>query len=515
MTYINDLLPLPFGQVLSSSYGNDEKSFPCLGSMSTFSSRNGGEVSFTDAPSRKNLKYTLLIAGIICLVVMLVAGTVALMVLSRWDEEAHQREEFEFSTSIFITVLENIFHRWNRKLLQLRAVAELSYSPPTSSTGDTSSIFEEPLSVQQWEVYLRGVVSDDPDNVTYFTGWTAKVLLERRTEFESYVGKLYNSEEFHIIELSEDGDVVRAGIRPVYFPFAFLWPWREGRDISMDLASEARRKAILELAFEKDSPTVSEPINFVGNTRGVYFLLPAFDISKFPAMNKRDVQFACPTGTDESLSCNALLGFVTLLLRVDSAVEEAAELSLQKTHVRVTDLSINEVLTEYSPCDHPSSDDLQVKRIFTINNKQWQIDMRLCETQDYAYSKYKWFILAGAIVLSVVILLFMILLRSNAKKAIASHRAYRRAEIEREAEERNRLLAEEEREEADAARERAEELSRAKARFLNNMNRELRTPLSGVVGTIDILQNTLSKEVCVVVISIFIFQYFRSKSQIF
>ena len=453
-----------------------------------------GEGTFSEVPSKKNLKYSLFIAAIVGFAVLLVAGTVALMILSRLDEQSFHRQEFEFSASIFLIGLENVIHRWERTLLQLRAVVELSYASPTHSDNSTN-VLKEPLTLRQWQLYLRETVDKDPDTTTYFMGWVAKVTLEHRAEWEEYIGDLYHTDDFDIIELSEKGEVVHAGVRPVYFPFGLMWPWREGREIAMDLASEERRKAILELAFQEDSPTISEPITFVGDHRGVYLLLPAFDLSKFPALDKRDVKFACSENDFELLSCDALLGFVTLLIQVDSAVEEAAELSLQNTHVKVTDLSADEILTEYNACKHPSSDDLKLRRIITLDNRHWQIDMHLCGAQEHAYSNYKWLILAGAVILSAVIMVAMFFLKANAEKAIAAQRAYRSAEAQREAEERSRLLAEEEQLEAAAARERAEEISTAKSRFLSNMNRELRTPLSGVVGTIDILQNALPRGV--------------------
>tara|TARA_R110002050_G_scaffold140765_4_gene265728 strand:- start:446 stop:1498 length:1053 start_codon:yes stop_codon:yes gene_type:complete len=298
-----------------------------------------------------------------------------------------------------------------------------------------------------------------------------------------------------MVEVSDDGVVQEAASRPVYFPFALMWPWQEERPRVLDLASEAKRKAILELSFQEDRTTLSDPITFLDNSTGVYMLLPTFDISQFPAMDQRNVSFACNGNLSEPLSCHALLGFVTLLVKFDAAVEEAAELSIPDASVKVLDLAVNEVLVAYQTCDHPKSSDLKLRHVLHINNKDWQVDIRQCGNEKDAYSRYKWFILASAIMLSVMIVVTLFLLKKNTEKAITAQRAFRTAEAERENEERNRLLAEEERMEADAARARAEEMSKAKARFLNNMNRELRTPLSGVVGTIDILQHALPKEV--------------------
>ena len=437
--------------------------------------------------NRENQRYSLLIISVITLVVLLICGTIALMVLSSIDEKNNQKQEFKLSTVTFILGLENVLHQWRRRLLQLRTTVELSYLSTTAGC-------KQPLSFRQWELYLNGLHGGDPDDTNVFTGWTSKVELEHRAEYEAYLSELYGNENLTISDILEDRTIQEAGIRDVYFPFGLLWPWRDGRSFIVDLASERTRKATLELAFHKDAVAVSEPITFITESRGIYLLAPAFDLLMFPAMDVRNVSHACPKNSVNPLLCDALLGFVTLLFNVQSAVQEAAELSLVNTFVRVTDLDTNEVLTECHVCERFSSD-LKVSQVINVSNRQWQIDMHLCEAHEYAYSNFKWLIVAVAVLLSVMTILSMLLLKTKAGKAIAAQRAHRRAEAQREAEERSRLFAEEERIEAAAAQERAECLSKAKTRFLNDMNRELRTPLSGVVGTIDILQNNLPKEV--------------------
>ena len=66
----------------------------------------------------------------------------------------------------------------------------------------------------------------------------------------------------------------------------------------------------------------------------------------------------------------------------------------------------------------------------------------------------------------------------------------RDASRQREAERRLREAAHE----ADAARERAEELLRLKSSFLQNMSHEIRTPLTGILGYADLLAETVEGE---------------------
>ena len=449
------------------------------------------EIEEPSLSAEKKIRRLFLASVTIALVVLLIAGAIGLMVLSTLDEQNIQRKEFELSTSAFVLGLENFFDQWNRRLIQLRAVAELTYIVPQD---EFRSRFEKPLSLRQWEIYLKGLVGSNYDEANVLLGWTAKVELQHRAEFERFIRKAYDNEKAIMIEVSEKGVAQEAAVRPFYFPYAFLWPWQKDRNRTLDLASEVRRKKILELAFEMDAPNLSEPITFLIESRGIYLVAPAFDLSMFPAMDVRNVSHACPKSSVDPLLCDALLGFVTLLFNVQSAVQEAAELFLLNTYVKVIDMDTNEVLTECHPCEH-SQTQLRVDRVLSLNNRQWKIEMHLCDKEQQAYSRYKWFIMAGAVIMSVVIAFSIFILEKKTEKFVTAQRGRRIAEAERENEERNRLLAEEERVEADAARVRAEEMSKAKARFLNNMNRELRTPLSGVVGTIDILQNTLPKEV--------------------
>lgn len=310
-----------------------------------------------------------------------------------------------------------------------------------------------------------------------------------------YGRHLWELENFTVYDITANGTKVDVEIRSVYFPLLHLSPPLVNR-FPVDLASEPKRKSTMEFAFSQDRPIFSEPINLVGNYRGVYLLLPVFDLSRFPTLQNRDMAYACSANQKEPLLCEALLGFVTFIIRIDSTVEEAGYTLLHhNTSVVVTDLNASEVLTEHNACHNPSSEDLQKSAYMEVNDRRWRIDLRRCEQDGRGLSNFKWFILASAILLTILTFISMILLKKNTEKLITSQRESAKAEVDRKSEERKRLLAEESRIEADAARVRAEEISLAKAKFLSNMNRELRTPLSGVVGTIDILQNTLPKEV--------------------
>tara|TARA_R110002050_G_scaffold6814_1_gene27417 strand:- start:1243 stop:2580 length:1338 start_codon:yes stop_codon:yes gene_type:complete len=431
--------------------------------------------------------------GIIALTVLLVGVTTALMILSELDEEYVYEKQFELDSSLFCKKFQNVFSRLNRQLRQLRAVLELSHHKHLSS--DNDFYFEHPLSFAKWNKYLDTFAGNESPSENIFIGWIPQVPLEKWEEFMAYGRYLWNLKNFTVYDVTDDGSKIAVGIRPAYFPLLYLSPAIPDR-LPINLASQPERMNAMKQAFQGDRPIFSEPINLVGNRRGVYLLLPVFDLERFPALQDRDLDYACASNQRESLLCEALLGFVTFVIRIDSTVEEAGDRLLRShTSVVVTDLNASKVLTEYNACISLSRDDLQKSHVMEVNNRQWRIDIRHCEQDKKRISEFKWFILASAIVLTILILVSMVFLKKNTNKSLAAHRACVKAEAERESEERKRLLAEEERVEADAARVRAEEISLAKAKFLSDMNRELRTPLSGVVGTIDILQNTLRKEV--------------------
>ena len=447
-------------------------------------------------------KINLLIMGVLLLTVLLVVGTVALMVLASMDEKNANSQQFRLDSSLFVANFANVFSRASKNLLMLRTVLELSALQ--HSFAESRFKFSHPIPYEKWNVY----VERDPEKSLYpsvlINLWVPKVKSEERAEFEAYGQHLEGNDNFTIWELAENGQMQVAGNRSFYFPMQYISPWAPNRR-ALDLSSEEKRKQMMELASATDKATLSDPLTLVGDERGVYLLMPVYDLRKFPSLTDRNVSSACPPSSDvEPLLCEALLGYVMTLVKIETAVVEASTSLLRNTHVVVSDLSVNEVLTEYDLCKSPSSDNLQVREAIQLNGRQWEVSLMQCEREKQSYSKYKWFVMGSAAALTVLLIVFMVMLKTNTEKSFSSENAKRRAESEREAEMRHRLLAEEERMEADAGRIRAEEILKAKAKFLDNMNRELRTPLSGVVGTIDILENNLPQEVCLMQIFAFV-----------
>ena len=433
-------------------------------------------------------RYTVLIVSVIVLNVLLVAGAIALMALSESDEESFQKQQFALDTSLFIAEFENKFRRFNRRIRRLRSVVELSNQPHTDAAANK---FSHPISYQQWSIYLADLIREDPATAVNLTGWVPKVLLEDRAEFEKF-GKLLFWDYFNITEITEDG-VVPAVERPVYFPLFFLSPSRAGRNI-VDISSEGKREEVMVEAMARDTATLSEPIDLTGGHQGAHLLIPVFDIQKFPALTDRNVSYVCPpSSVTNPLQCDALLGFVTVVLRMDALVRNVADRFLTDTEVILSDMNASSTLTEYKKCN--GSGELRRSEVLNIVNRLWRIELTQCYLEKEEYATYKWFILGGAVALTFLVIVSMMLLRTNTRMSLKSDNARRIAEEQRAHEEHHRLLAEQDKIEANAERERAEEISRAKAKFMSNMSHELRTPLNGVIGTIDILHLSLPEEV--------------------
>lgn len=122
-------------------------------------------------------RYIFLISGILVLTMLLVGGTTALMILSELDEEQKDQMQFDLDASLFCTEFENIFSRLNRRLMQLRAVLELSHRGHLPS--DDDFYFEHPLTFTKWNKYVTQLADNNFPSTNVFIGWIPQVSLER------------------------------------------------------------------------------------------------------------------------------------------------------------------------------------------------------------------------------------------------------------------------------------------------------------------------------------------------
>jgi signal transduction histidine kinase len=309
--------------------------------------------------------------------------------------------------------------------------------------------------------------------------WLPQVSQTQRKVFENNLQRdgLYG---LHLRELTQAGQLVDAGARPVYLPVAYVEPFESsGNLIGVDLSNNTIYAQLIREARQTGRQVASGPVAqaLVEGARAPIVLV-AFPLNR-PKVPRG---LGSPEGPE---------GYVLGILQLDGVIEDAIG-----SHAPI------QAGIGYGAPENPAIF-LPGQREKTTSLDRWLGDAEFHQKVPFAVAgKHFYLVLrsarhgdsltrlyapAGAGLLSLAL---AALLAQSMVTTILRKREVERAVIERTAELRalNQTLSEEieHRRQVEAAlriaKDRAESANRAKSAFLSTMSHELRTPLNAIIG---------------------------------
>jgi two-component system, sensor histidine kinase len=296
--------------------------------------------------------------------------------------------------------------------------------------------------------------------------WVPRVKHEARAEMELRKQQA-GFADFHFMALADDGRLVKAGDKPVYFPAYQIEPLQSNERVhGFDLSSHEARRAALSLAQARRDLTLTSPLALlqVSSEPSYLMLKPVFYSQR---------QRKAPTVSNESIEANPaqattvddLIGFVVVAFSVRQFVGVALQgIDAGEVFVSVRDItgdSGKDIAPLFAQAGGVA--EFAVERDYGFYNRQWHIEVapskafvaRIAPWEAYGV------LLAGLLFLTLMAVL--LIAQTGREAAIKLH-----VELQ------TRALS--------AAKFEAERANKAKSEFLANMSHELRTPLNAIIG---------------------------------
>lgn len=340
------------------------------------------------------------------------------------------------------------------------------------------------------KVYLTGLSSLDS------VQWVPYVTSGERTAWEQR-GTSETSQTFQVSDIGANGLATRAGTRTQYFPIFY---------------AESSQGSVTEiLGFDWGSDPFARAAILRARDSGV---IDAAAHIKLPQMMDDEPRIAvfAPVydGSPEELTIDQrraqLKGFVVAVLRIGDVIQGAIDLMpragvdlyLLDSSAPPAQRVLLSILAPGSRKKHRPGTGAEMagglyhSSSLVIGNSVFTL--YTAATGAYSYKRRTTaptIALAGGLAVTLILVIYLISLvnqRARTEQVVAERTAELRG-VNARLEERTSQLVRSEAE-LRAAKDKAEEATRAKSQFLANMSHEIRTPMNGVIGAAELLRDT-------------------------
>lgn len=232
------------------------------------------------------------------------------------------------------------------------------------------------VSREDFKTYTNQIIKDY--SYIHTLEWIPSITNAERSNFEQSL----NTSDFQITELNNAGDLVKANIRPNYFPIQYAEPLINGNNqiIGFDVASDPERLSAIERAMEARQPAATSKVNLLqakqGDEIGIVFYEPVVLTAQFG-----------PEGQGKLY--DRVSGFIGSVVPLAAMIDAALEpLSFQGVNIVIHDLTAqldeNKLLYTRSTrlkkipdseilADYQSVTSLREKGLMNVGGRQWEV----------------------------------------------------------------------------------------------------------------------------------------------
>lgn len=211
--------------------------------------------------------------------------------------------------------------------------------------------------------------------------------------------------DFRITEY-EDGEPVRAGMRPFYYPVFYIEPWI-GNEAAFgyDIASDPQRLASIEYALEHHAPAITPPLKLVQDVTHRTGLLVLYPVMAPPdhAGRTRNIGFATSVVIIDELLDRALLRWLPALI-----------------HVRFSDITRpgepTQVYEAHAELNRGEAI-FKASHRFPLGGREWRIDIDAGQAYlDQFQAWQAWLVLASGLIFTSLLSSFLLTLTGHTSR---------------------------------------------------------------------------------------------------
>jgi signal transduction histidine kinase len=262
--------------------------------------------------------------------------------------------------------------------------------------------------------------------------WIPRVKDEDRSAFVRDASRTFS--RFRITEYSPEGELIRAGKRPIHYPVLYVQPYRLNKDaLGLDLAADPAILDELQVAMDTGQMQISSRIPLTPQDPdefGFAIRLAVYTSEDSNEGEIEDIEDETLITADQRRS--TLRGFVTGIFRISTIVEQALgnlrPIGIDIVISEISGNSTKDYLYRHASRkrkEHTDADSIPTASVNnnityrqTINvlNRQWEIECSAIPSYYQPDSWHGWAILAVGLAFTILLTVYLLTLLESATK---------------------------------------------------------------------------------------------------